>query len=238
MDERICLYCPAALPDKRQRVCEDHRLHHRCVLHQKRLGKEWVTPACVDCGDALDGAALSAQRCQVCRKRLAAKKQRERKAAMAGPKPDRSCRHCGEVVPSGRRRDAVTCDRKCNDLWRSRNVDRSEYLESTKERRADAARAWRLANPARARSLVHRRRSLLKTGAVSDRDWQRLVNRFGGKCAYCGIDAPMTMDHVVPVSRGGSNTIGNILPACKPCNSSKHARVLTEWRARKLALAA
>lgn len=38
------------------------------------------------------------------------------------------------------------------------------------------------------------------------------------------------IDHVVPISRGGANSIGNIVAACGSCNSSKNDRLLTEWR--------
>lgn len=37
------------------------------------------------------------------------------------------------------------------------------------------------------------------------------------------------MDHVIPLARGGRHGIGNVLPACQPCNSSKGARLLAEW---------
>ena len=54
-------------------------------------------------------------------------------------------------------------------------------------------------------------------------------------CAYC--DRPLrgyhaTIDHVVPLSRGGRHSIRNVLVVCVYCNSSKHNRKLTEWRPR------
>ena len=52
--------------------------------------------------------------------------------------------------------------------------------------------------------------------------WQRRVQR--GVCAYCGrpVGAPaLTMDHVVPVARGGRSSKGNVVPACKDCNNRK-----------------
>lgn len=54
--------------------------------------------------------------------------------------------------------------------------------------------------------------------------WREQVQR--GVCHYCGQTvAPeqLTMDHVVPVARGGRSTRGNVVPACRPCNRSKHA---------------
>ena len=52
--------------------------------------------------------------------------------------------------------------------------------------------------------------------------WQRRLQR--GICAYCSQPFPakaLTMDHVVPVARGGRSTKGNVVPSCKPCNSRK-----------------
>ena len=52
--------------------------------------------------------------------------------------------------------------------------------------------------------------------------WQRKLQ--AGVCAYCGQKFPpkeLTMDHVVPVARGGRSTRGNVVPACKPCNTEK-----------------
>lgn len=45
-----------------------------------------------------------------------------------------------------------------------------------------------------------------------------------GRCHYCGEQFPpeeLTMDHIVPVVRGGKSNKGNIVPCCKPCNSEK-----------------
>ena len=52
--------------------------------------------------------------------------------------------------------------------------------------------------------------------------WQRRLQR--GICAYCGKTFPardLTMDHVVPVARGGRSSKGNVVPSCKPCNNQK-----------------
>ena len=61
--------------------------------------------------------------------------------------------------------------------------------------------------------------------------WRAIVEEYGHKCVYCGreLDKP-TMDHVVPLSRGGRHTKDNVVPACQSCNSSKNGRLLSEWR--------
>ena len=53
-----------------------------------------------------------------------------------------------------------------------------------------------------------------------------------GPCTYCGEDLfPMTVDHVVPVSKGGSNDRANLAPACWPCNREKLNFTPEEWKA-------
>lgn len=52
--------------------------------------------------------------------------------------------------------------------------------------------------------------------------WKR--RKSTGICHYCGEQfkpAELTMDHLVPMSRGGKNNKGNVVPACKPCNTKK-----------------
>lgn len=50
----------------------------------------------------------------------------------------------------------------------------------------------------------------------------------GRVCEYCGGPCETT-DHVVPLSRGGANTLDNLVPACLWCNSSKGSKLLSEW---------
>jgi 5-methylcytosine-specific restriction endonuclease McrA len=52
--------------------------------------------------------------------------------------------------------------------------------------------------------------------------WKR--KRAGGLCHHCGGKFPpkeLTMDHLVPVIRGGKSTKGNVVPSCKKCNSER-----------------
>lgn len=52
--------------------------------------------------------------------------------------------------------------------------------------------------------------------------WQRRLQK--GVCAYCGRSVSprqLTMDHVVPIARGGRSARGNVVPSCKECNSRK-----------------
>ena len=60
--------------------------------------------------------------------------------------------------------------------------------------------------------------------------WKR--KRSGGVCHYCGEQFPpkeLTMDHVVPIIRGGYTTKANVVPCCAGCNADKQYKLPTEW---------
>jgi 5-methylcytosine-specific restriction endonuclease McrA len=58
-----------------------------------------------------------------------------------------------------------------------------------------------------------------------------IFERDGYVCSYCGTeDGPFDVDHIHPVARGGSDDPENLCVACAPCNRSKGARTLSEWR--------
>lgn len=60
--------------------------------------------------------------------------------------------------------------------------------------------------------------------------WRAVLDASGGHCTYCGEARALSLDHVVPMSRGGSNLAANITAACLPCNGGKRERTGDEWR--------
>jgi 5-methylcytosine-specific restriction protein A len=76
------------------------------------------------------------------------------------------------------------------------------------------------------------RRERAKARALRQSPWwkRRIAD---GVCHYCrGRVGPrgLTMDHIVPMGRGGTSTRGNVVPACKDCNSKKKWMVPVEWQ--------
>lgn len=59
------------------------------------------------------------------------------------------------------------------------------------------------------------------TEHFTEREWIALVEECGGNCVNCGADTQLSADHIVPLSRGGKNTIDNIQVLCRRCNSKK-----------------
>jgi 5-methylcytosine-specific restriction endonuclease McrA len=122
--------------------------------------------------------------------------------------------------------------------WRARHPDvhaartRERYARDPKrfQERIDAS-----PNRSAVRRAMHQRRRARSLGAgpsFTASEWTELLASFGGRCAYCGVVEPLHADHRVPLERGGTNAIANILPACARCNLRKHLMTEDEFRAR------
>ena len=117
-------------------------------------------------------------------------------------------------------------------------------------RAAEPAGAWRGAAAARSRRGYSRLVALSRTRSarasrrrqrrlrqvehdLTEVQWHALTRAWGG-CASCGAtDRPLQRDCVLPISRGGRYTVGNVVPACASCNTSKCNAEVTGWLRRK-----
>ncbi|TMZ72779.1 HNH endonuclease [Klebsiella pneumoniae] len=140
----------------------------------------------------------------------------------------RECDGCGSEFKA-KRKDNRYCTRLCKSrAWKRNNKERVRtYNAEWRKRNPEYGRDWKRKNPQRKRAYRHARKT---SGTLLVRDWRRLCNRYGNKCAYCESMEPLTVDHIIPVTRGGLHTIGNVLPACLSCNSSKGRKFIVEWK--------
>ena len=140
----------------------------------------------------------------------------------------RKCDGCGSEFKA-KRKDNRYCTRPCKSrAWKRANKERvSAYNSEWRKRNPEYGRDWKRKNPQRKRAYRHARKT---SGTLLERDWRRLCNRYRNKCAYCESAKPLTVDHIIPVTRGGLHTIGNVLPACLSCNSSKGRKFIVEWK--------
>lgn len=69
--------------------------------------------------------------------------------------------------------------------------------------------------------------------------WSTLVDMCGHHCPYCGVRmegkrmSRLTVDHFVPLNRGGTNRLENLMPACSRCNTDKGDSEPYVWMRRK-----
>lgn len=131
--------------------------------------------------------------------------------------------------------------------YRVRNADsmrakrKAEY-ERNREYYLDYATTWNRDNPDKVRLYLrvtgHRRRSAVEASSrhFTSADVDRILKQQRGRCAYykrCGRDIRkgFHIDHIKPLSKGGSNEPSNIQLTCGSCNISKNNRDPEEWAA-------
>jgi 5-methylcytosine-specific restriction endonuclease McrA len=94
----------------------------------------------------------------------------------------------------------------------------------------------RLNNPEKAKMIDRVKRENRRAhkqgseGSYTQKDIQQIFAQQQGTCAYCHQQlTEYHIDHVVPLSRGGTNWPDNLALACSACNLSKGAKLLSEW---------
>lgn len=157
--------------------------------------------------------------------------QRSWRLRTYGPPPMVKCAGpgCSAQVVANRLRKY--CSRTC--------LQRACYYANVEAKRA-YARAYN--REARKRSqydpvqtaVYYQQRRARKVSAdnrrVTKADIRRLYERQDGRCLACGKDARLTVDHLIPLSRGGRHAIGNLAGLCGGCNSSKRDLTWMEFR--------
>lgn len=122
--------------------------------------------------------------------------------------------------------------------WRKVNPKRKlEHQRKYVNRHPDRPRAyhrkWTKNNPGKVKAKADQYRAKKKAGGkYTDEDVKRLYDAQKGKCYWCGqkVGKDFTIDHVIPLNRGGSNTPENIVIACRHCNCSRQDKLPHEWQ--------
>lgn len=144
------------------------------------------------------------------------------------------------VLANGRRWNKENPDKKkqYNSTWKINNRTkhlasrRRRYQLQSEQRRAEA-KAWRAANPEKKRIQWKTRQARKRSaeGNHTPDDIRNIYKLQDGHCGYCGITLhnEYHVDHIEPISRGGSNDSSNLLIACGYCNLSKKDKTIAEW---------
>ncbi len=151
-----------------------------------------------------------------------------------------------------RRSNCKACQDSKNAQWAKKNKAKvkeylRDYYQENKEKLKESMKEWQKRhpgysteqqrkwvreNPKRNKELsrlkAHRRRTFVKDlGNYTIEEWDNLCTYYNNECVCCFNQVELTVDHIIPISRGGSNRIENIQPLCKPCNSKKYTKIIS-----------
>lgn len=212
-------------------------LHKHCskkcawtVKNRKRSASKREKRDCPGCGKDISGEYAKKKYCSdACRCWVANGNTELR--VLGG-----NCMTCGKEIHgrAGKKYCGRPCKVKASEARRVRD-DRARYLKE-RDRRISYAKAYALDNPWVGQATKRKRRALVRANgsfSFTSADWKRCVDIADSRCFYCDEQGLMTMDHVVPVTRGGTHGAGNIVPACISCNASKNNNFISEWKFRK-----
>lgn len=146
-----------------------------------------------------------------------------RRGYRAGVRGKRGRKATGRKVTGARRLARVRKCARCGSEFRPWD-DSTQYCSQTCSARANARAHPHFTG-------LSRKDQLRLAGGYTEKQLRRILHEWqaeGKACEYCGGPCETT-DHVVPLSRGGANTLDNLVPACLWCNSSKGSKLLSEW---------
>lgn len=160
---------------------------------------------------------------------------------------DGRCKHCKNMTRDRKKENASKRARrdpeKENAIRRARQKENlgkhaaraRAYYATHQEKERARSRKWLAINPEKANAKVNRRRTRKTAagGSYTAAEWISLLNHYDNKCLCCGRnDITLTVDHIVPVTRGGSSNIDNLQPLCLSCNSRKGDKTI-DYRPEK-----
>jgi len=124
------------------------------------------------------------------------------------------CLICKKIfrIPPARKNIAITCSRFCQSISFQKSEEHKRMVKNiSREKRRCAER--------------------FVEGYFTKEEWEEKKRTSFFKCVLCGeseLNVKLTIDHIIPISRGGTNYISNIQPLCGSCNSKKHNKLPTK----------
>jgi 5-methylcytosine-specific restriction endonuclease McrA len=203
---------------------------------------------------ALLGQGL--KRCSMCRQIKSIFQFSRRKAASDGLRSN--CKCCDKVYHDKYRSDPENVARELavGRAWKRRNKEhRRKYMkrwlkenkglmqtlrrnwhlahkEEENAKSRERVREWEIANRERCRTRLRLRRAKERgsEGSHTEEQWLQLVALLDNRCACCRKKKKLSLDHIKPVTWGGSHYLANVQPLCRKCNSTKGDRVAVDYR--------
>jgi len=257
---RLCANCGRELmiPPSRAAAGKQSYCDRACMLeYRKRIdfyhgdnNPNWkgglVHLECAQCGKSFQVKRSHAEIRQCCSRPC---KAAWRSANALNYDPERrvrkECEICGAILmikESHKDIEGRYCSRACMAIgYRERlagemNPNYQDGRSQDKEYQNEWSRKWRAAHPERVQHWNRQVRAARRkaTGTFTKDDVAYHWRQQDGRCVYCGatLNNDYHIDHIIPLSRGGTNFVGNIQLLCPTCNMRKGTMLSIEFKIR------
>lgn len=145
----------------------------------------------------------------------------------------KQCTSCGIVYPASaeffhkQKNGRFGFTSKCKQC---KNAEIKAWSIKNPEKRKLQKVRWKLNNYEKYLQIKRddqRRRKYACKEKIDVADWQALLKASNYRCVHCGTTEDITQDHIIPLIHGGANSIDNIQPLCRSCNSKKSSKMTT-----------
>lgn len=128
----------------------------------------------------------------------------------------------------------ICCYTAKRNLYNTSRADKAQFILRRNLQSRQCKQRLYTTDEGRIKEIArcHERRSVV-SGSYTPAELVECLDFFNNSCAYCGKQEALSVDHVIPIFSGGSNSIYNIVPACQSCNSSKQHHSIFEWFPKK-----
>jgi 5-methylcytosine-specific restriction endonuclease McrA len=189
---------------------------------------------CQKCGQEYQPTGARHKYCTECGPVVEATKRRTRNAkwTKANPEKARASTAKWEKENPEKKRASVARWYKANPEKARARLARWRK-ENPEQKRASTAK-WEKENPEKIAVRGSKRRAFKYANTpisemLTSTEWLAILAEANGHCAYCDRIAKLTLDHVIPLSKGGKYSASNVVAACGHCNTSKGNKTLKEW---------
>jgi 5-methylcytosine-specific restriction endonuclease McrA len=223
-----CTRCQTDKPDDAFYRRADGRLRGPCKSCKHTYSEQRAQES-----EAIDPVQL--RHCTACGEHKPAGEFPKNRTKVGGR--DSQCKHCTTHRATNwyerntDRKRAYDADYRIRQAQRRQLMRALRYQRDGARIRSENRERRRRMDPA-ARNLAanirwhQRKRRLRAGGQFTKAEWLALCAAYGHRCLCCGTTERLSIDHVIPLSKGGANTIDNLQPLCLPCNQAKGSRVI------------
>lgn len=214
MKTKYCRDCKKMLPE--------NQFYSRILSSKRSFGKIYFRPNCKACRNLQDKERYHEHREEKIAYQRAYNLRTKDKRKELGKKYYIENRDRINKVTEEWRKNNPEKARQQRKNWRTKNPQKSKQSE----------RKWRTKNSekykliTRAVNARYRARKKNVLGDFTLPQWKYLLDFYGHQCMMCGTGKDLTIDYVIPISKGGMHSIENIQILCQACNSHKGTKIM------------